>query len=495
VIDPYRTLGLAPGASVPEIKRAYRRLVKEHHPDSAGSDELPRFLSIQAAYEMLMRGQPGAAGRTGRNGPRSESGPGPAWRADPGRARATRDAWRRRARGHAAGTTQTTGSAGPARTADEPDAGGNDAGERRRGASSGRKTGGPAGDGSRRRHAESPRHEEAQQGGSRRATPGSTSYDDAVHEPFEPDWAGSSWYGQSSGTYWTINPREYADPRKHGPEYQARARRAAQAAGTAPDTGSADEDPDGGQGAEDGSWTEERPGAWSWTEGQAPERDPAAPYTATGSAARPYRGGNAKRQPRSNGPGIGDQDRSRHPGDVRAPHSHPSSHSGASGWTASARDLDWRGTSRPDPESGILGLHDVAERIQYGPASPRGRLVLALAGWPPIGMIAALAIGELSGCARFAASCESVSAASSWIALAQVAILAVLLLVTPLARVAAFGSMAILLAALPVVAFLTATGATYAPEPGAAALLMLLGGAWAVGIALGSRRRSRRMAP
>ena len=29
-----------------------------------------------------------------------------------------------------------------------------------------------------------------------------------------------------SGTYWTINPREYADPRKHGPEYLARARRA-----------------------------------------------------------------------------------------------------------------------------------------------------------------------------------------------------------------------------------------------------------------------------
>jgi hypothetical protein len=30
----------------------------------------------------------------------------------------------------------------------------------------------------------------------------------------------------TTGTYWTINPREYADPRKHGPEYQERARRA-----------------------------------------------------------------------------------------------------------------------------------------------------------------------------------------------------------------------------------------------------------------------------
>jgi hypothetical protein len=316
-----------------------------------------------------------------------------------------------------------------------------------------------------------------------------------VHEPFEPDWAGSSWYGESSGTYWTINPREYADPRKHGPEYLARARRAAQAAGAAPDTESADDSPEEGRGGDEGSWTEGMPGGWSWTERQAPDRDPVAHHTATGSPARQFRDGNATRQPRTSGPGSGGQARSRRPGDVGAPRSHPSSASGAGEWAANATDPYSRGSSRAAPESGILGLHDLAERIYFEPASPRGRLVLALAGWPPIGMIAALAIGELSGCARFAASCESASAASSWIAIAQVGILAVLLLVTPLARVAAFGSMAILLAALPVVAFLTATGATYAPEPGAAALLMLLAGAWAVGIALGSRRRSRRMAP
>ena len=38
--------------------------------------------------------------------------------------------------------------------------------------------------------------------------------------PFEPDWGGASWYGTTSGTYWTINPKEYAEPRKHGPEYR-----------------------------------------------------------------------------------------------------------------------------------------------------------------------------------------------------------------------------------------------------------------------------------
>ena len=62
--------------------------------------------------------------------------------------------------------------------------------------------------------------------------------------PFEPDWGGASWYGTTSGTYWTLNPKEYADPRKHGPEYQARARRtsrgrsAGDADGRAVDVGS-----------------------------------------------------------------------------------------------------------------------------------------------------------------------------------------------------------------------------------------------------------------
>ena len=67
-IDPYRTLGLAPGASQAEIKRAYRQLAKLYHPDSAGERAIARFLAIQAAYEALVdepgRPRPGA-GRGG----------------------------------------------------------------------------------------------------------------------------------------------------------------------------------------------------------------------------------------------------------------------------------------------------------------------------------------------------------------------------------------------------------------------------------------------
>ena len=55
------------------------------------------------------------------------------------------------------------------------------------------------------------------------AHPGSTTYDGATEE--EPVWDGAAWVGADSGTYWTVNPREYADPRKHGPEYRARGKR------------------------------------------------------------------------------------------------------------------------------------------------------------------------------------------------------------------------------------------------------------------------------
>jgi hypothetical protein len=161
--DPYRALGLSPGASLADVKRAYRLLVKRNHPD-AGEGSLERFLEIQAAYESLLQGGPkvGASPRP--------AGPGP---------------------------TQPPGRR-PARD----------------GARSGRGPGdGPAGE--RGRRGRDPR----------KATLGSTTYDGAG-EATEPAWDGADWYGPASGTYWTLNPKEYADPRKHGPEYLARARAA-----------------------------------------------------------------------------------------------------------------------------------------------------------------------------------------------------------------------------------------------------------------------------
>ncbi|MEO5703530.1 MAG: J domain-containing protein, partial [Candidatus Limnocylindrales bacterium] len=86
--DPYRTLGLEPGASAAEIKRAYRLLAKAFHPDSAGEETLPRFLAIHAAYEQLKTGKVLAGLRSSRPAPPPAAEP---WRADPSRARAARE--------------------------------------------------------------------------------------------------------------------------------------------------------------------------------------------------------------------------------------------------------------------------------------------------------------------------------------------------------------------------------------------------------------------
>jgi DnaJ-class molecular chaperone len=49
--NPYQTLGVERNATVDEIKRAYRKLASQHHPDKGG--DKARFQEIQSAYDTL----------------------------------------------------------------------------------------------------------------------------------------------------------------------------------------------------------------------------------------------------------------------------------------------------------------------------------------------------------------------------------------------------------------------------------------------------------
>ncbi len=488
--DPWRTLGLAPGATQDEIRRAYRRLAKANHPDAAGEAALPRFLAIQSAYEQLAG--PGRIRRVGaRPGaratdPRPAADPREPWRADPDRARASGRADGRRTPGARPAPGNPPGAAGPGR----PPAGPPGAASR----------GEPAGGRARR---SSTRRRPAN-----RATPGSTSYEGADEEPFEPGWTGATWYGASSGTYWTINPKEYADPRKHGPEYQARARRGRDP--RAPEDRPADGPLDGhaAEGPVEGPAEPASPGR-----PPSADRPPATP-SASAAGQPPADEPPASARPADSGSGSGFT-----AGPVRRP-------SGDGTWTASAAGAPaWTspGDARPaDPAAGdrlsggasrhggVSGPSSPAssasppvppgssggrlgswiEQPDQGaargpllrrPTTTSGRLGIAILGWAPLGVFVTAVIDGTTGCGSYSAGCPEVYAPGTW--LVQAAILFLLVVLPRLASWSAHGAIAALIAGVPAAVALSAAGGSNVRETSGPILLGVLAAAYLGGVA------------
>lgn len=461
--DPYRILGLARGATLAEVKRAYRRLAKANHPDAVGGGALPRFLAIQSAYDQLagpdgsgdgidgpVRGTgaarpaaPPAGGGPARGSARTSGpdGAGATHRAYGGRTRRARPGARpapgpgpgpRPGGGSAAGDAPGTGAAGAARPPN-------------------------------------------------RATPGSTSYDGTDAEPFEPDWGGASWYGTTSGTYWTLNPKEYADPRKHGPEYQARARRGkGSGVGNVPD--GFDQDAPEPVGNAPGSDV-------------PPSRDAGDEPPATHTTASWWQATAGPSARRPTGDPRPDPERStgrapdRAPDRARGQTSGPGDQRGSPARSEPMRDSRrWPGPGSR-PETGGRASVSALAWLDDGGPGPVGRVVRALVGWASLALGIAWLAGEISGCARFAASCDAGTAPMTWIVL--VVVLAALLLAPRLATIGAMATLATLAAAVPGALLLSATGGSQDAIFGREILGGVLVVAWVVGLGTGVWRATR----
>src|SRR3954462_3738229 len=77
VKDLYGTLGVSKGASQDEIKKAYRKLARQYHPDANPGDASAeeRFKEVQGAYDVLS--DPEKRKQYDRFGSQNGRGPGP----------------------------------------------------------------------------------------------------------------------------------------------------------------------------------------------------------------------------------------------------------------------------------------------------------------------------------------------------------------------------------------------------------------------------------
>lgn len=56
MLNPYSVLGISVNASKDEVKRAYRKLARKHHPDNGGNRE--EYEKVCKAFEMIDKAKP-----------------------------------------------------------------------------------------------------------------------------------------------------------------------------------------------------------------------------------------------------------------------------------------------------------------------------------------------------------------------------------------------------------------------------------------------------
>jgi hypothetical protein len=117
----------------------------------------------------------------------------------------------------------------------------------------------------------------------------------------------------------------------------------------------------------------------------------------------------------------------------------------------------------------------------------RGRVARAVIGWLPIALGLGWLIGEISGCGRFAATCDG-SAGPIGLAL-QLGVLAVLLAIPVLASLTTMASLTVLGASFLAALILSATGSAADGDSRRAALGFVLVVAWLVGLAIAIWKR------
>jgi len=119
----------------------------------------------------------------------------------------------------------------------------------------------------------------------------------------------------------------------------------------------------------------------------------------------------------------------------------------------------------------------------------RGRAARAVVGWLPIAFGLGWLLGEITGCGRFAATCDG--AAEPMILVLQVGVLALLLAIPAVASVATTAALSLLGAAIVATLILSATGEAADGDARRATLGVVLLIAWLAGLAIAVMRRVR----